>query len=233
MNAIIAEDISKKIKNVFVLKDINLRLDENKIYGLVGRNGSGKTMLLRMLAGLIQPTEGRIRYEGVGKNPESGERNTFRVGITIESSQFYPAFTGYKNLRFLAEINNFIGASDIRKTLLDVGLDPNDKRIVRKYSMGMKQRLAIAQAIMENPDILLLDEPTNGLDKEGIPQIQKLIKDQARKGSIVVIASHSTEDIDILCDEIFLMEQGRIFSAESEIRNLSPGFSLIDERDAK
>jgi ABC-2 type transport system ATP-binding protein len=216
MSTVILENVSKTIKNATVLKGISLTLEGGKIYGLIGRNGSGKTMLLRMLAGLITPTGGQIRYEDAeGRGGPIGESG-FRVGITIESAQFYHEFTGYRNLLFLAQINGLIGGGEIREALLDVGLDPDDDRVVRKYSMGMKQRLAITQAIMENPDMLLLDEPTNALDEGGVRLIQGLIKRQAGEGAIVVIASHSKEDTEILCDELFVMDQGCVSPADGK-----------------
>jgi ABC-2 type transport system ATP-binding protein len=209
MNAIDLIGVSKMIKGVTVLQDINLRMEGGEIYGLVGRNGSGKTMLLRMLAGLIQPTSGKIHYE----NDIADEA---KIGITIENPLFYPAFTGYKNLMFLANINKYAGSAEVRTALDEVGLDPDDPRVVRKYSLGMKQRLGIAQALMEDPDYLFLDEPTNALDEEGIGRIRNLIIRQAKRGAVVVVASHSKEEIAVLCDKLYFMEKGRIVT-ETEV----------------
>jgi ABC-2 type transport system ATP-binding protein len=225
MSNIILESISKRIKGDMVLEDINLRLTGGKIHGLIGRNGSGKTMLLRMLSGLIRPTGGKICYEGAFERNNAVDKNIYRIGVTIESTQFYSEFTGYDNLMFLARINKWIDPDDVKKAICDVGLYPDDSRAVRKYSMGMKQRLAIAQAIMENPDILLLDEPTNALDEKGIQLIQKLIKRQAEEGAVVVIASHSKEDVDTLCDELFMMDKGRISQLEHKTYSLSTKIS--------
>ncbi|MDR1068427.1 MAG: ABC transporter ATP-binding protein [Clostridiales Family XIII bacterium] len=209
MNAIDLIGVSKMIKGSAVLQDINLRMEGGKIYGLVGRNGSGKTMLLRMLAGLIRPTAGKIHYE-------NDLADGAKIGITIENPLFYPAFTGYKNLMFLANINKYAGAAEVRRALGEVGLDPDDPRVVRKYSLGMKQRLGIAQALMENPDYLFLDEPTNALDEEGIDRIRNLILRQAERGATVVVASHSKEEIAVLCDKLYFMKKGRI-ATETEI----------------
>lgn len=211
MNAIDLINVSKNIKRITVLENINLRMKGGEICGLIGRNGSGKTMLLRMLAGLIKPTAGEIRYENAAA---SDGQNGTRIGITIENSLFYPSFTGYKNLMFLANINKYIGPAEVRKALEDVGMDPDDRRVVRKYSLGMKQRLSIAQAIMEDPSHLFLDEPTNALDEEGIDRIHGLIARQAKRGAAVAVASHSKEEIALLCDKLYFMEQGRIVAEQ-------------------
>lgn len=198
MSYIQVSNLSKKIKNNLVLNDINLSLNKGKIYGLVGENGSGKTMLLRIIGGIVRPTSGQVNLK------------SNNIGIIIENCSLYPNFSGYKNLLFLSKIKNIINEEDIKKTITEVGLNPNDKRNIKKYSLGMRQRLVFAQAIMEKPDILLLDEPTNSLDSEGIVLIRNLIKREAKRGALVLIASHNEHDISELCDVIYEISKGTI-----------------------
>ena len=193
------ESLCKQIKNAKILDNINLCFDSGKVYGLMGKNGSGKTMLLRILAGLIRPTSGAITWSGAA-NP--------RIGIIIENMGLYPEFTGFENLKLLADINKLISDDEIRNAIARVGLDPADKRILKKYSLGMHQRIIIAQAIMERPEILLLDEPTNGLDENGVELMRRVLIEEANRSTIVVIASHSIEDIELLCDEKYHMVGG-------------------------
>lgn len=190
--------ISKVIKGKDILKDINLSLEKGKIYGFIGINGSGKTMLFRIISGLVTPTEGKVCL---------GEDN---LGLIIENCSLYPYFSGLKNLMFLANIKKKIGIEEVKQVLAEVGLDPEDKQIVKKYSLGMKQRLAFAQAIMEKPDILLLDEPTNALDTEGVKTVRDLIKRESNRGATVLLASHNESDIVELCDEVFLISNGQL-----------------------
>lgn len=192
------KNVTKIIKKNMVLKNIDLTLNGGKVYGLIGKNGSGKTMLLRVIGGLVKPTEGQIKFEGN------------RIGITIENAMFYPSFTGFENLKFLAGVNKSIQLSDIKDAMTEVGLNSGDKRKVGKYSLGMKQRLAIAQAVMEKPDFLLLDEPTNALDEDGIEKIRNLIRSEAERGAVVLLASHNHDDIEQLCDHIYIMSDGEI-----------------------
>lgn len=201
MSTLKTEGLCKQIKNVSILDDINLCLDSGRVYGLMGKNGSGKTMLLRILAGLVRLTSGTITWSGAA-NP--------RIGIIIENMGLYPEFTGFGNLKLLAGINKLISDDEIRNAIARVGLDPADKRILKKYSLGMRQRSIIAQAIMEHPEILLLDEPTNSLDENGAELMRKILIEEAKRGAIVVIASHSIEDIELLCDEKYRMAGGRL-----------------------
>lgn len=208
MHEITAQNVSKVIKKKTVLEDINLQLKSGNIYGLMGRNGSGKTMLLRVLSGLIMPSMGKIIVDDLELN--QANHCVGRVGLVIENAGLYPEFSGLENLRFLAKAQNKIGSAEIKNAIIRVGLDPNDKKTYRKYSLGMKQRLVIAQAIMERPDFLFLDEPTNALDEAGVKLIRGIIQEEAQRGALVVLASHNKEDIAELTDAIFQMDSGKI-----------------------
>ncbi len=191
-----------------ILKDISVEFERGKIHGLIGRNGSGKTMLMKCICGFVKPTSGEITVDGrrIGKDCDF-PKNT---GIIIETPGFIPYYSGFKNLKLLADLNKKISRDDIRKTMEQVGLDPDLKRHVRKYSLGMRQRLGLAQAIMENPDLLILDEPMNGLDKDGVADMRKYLLDLKAQGKTILIASHSAEDIDILCDTVCEMDKGKL-----------------------
>ena len=206
MNTIDLENVSKTIRNNEVLRNISLHFESGNIYGFVGRNGSGKTMLFRLIAGLIKPTTGTVKYNGKALGSELDIIP--RLGLVIENVGLYPEFTGLKNLKMLAKINRLIGENEIREAIVRVGLDPDDRRTVRKYSLGMKQRIVLAQAIMEHPDVLILDEPTNALDEDGVEQIRQLIREEKERGALVLIASHNKEDIAALCDKIYSMRAG-------------------------
>ena len=214
MNRIDLENVSKTIRNNEVLKDISLHFESGNIYGFVGRNGSGKTMLFRMIAGLIKPTRGSVSYNGKVLGSELDIIP--RLGLVIENVGLYPEFTGLRNLKMLAMINSLIGEQEIREAITRVGLDPDDRRTVRKYSLGMKQRIVLAQAIMECPDVLILDEPTNALDEDGVEQIRNLIREEKERGALVLIASHNREDISSLCDVIYSMRAGVCSQTEDE-----------------
>lgn len=203
------EQITKEIKGIPVLKNINLKFKTGTIYGLHGINGSGKTMLLRMIAGLIRPTEGKVLLDGKLLHKEMDFPQS--MGVVIENPDFWHNYTGLQVLRTLSAIKKTASEQDMHTALVRVGLSPRDGRIVRKYSLGMKQRLGIAQAIMEKPDILLLDEPTNALDKEGVAQIQRILKEEAQRGAVVILASHNTADLQV-CDVLIEMEQGTVVS---------------------
>lgn len=191
-----------------ILKNITVEFERGKIHGLIGRNGSGKTMLMKCVCGFVKPTSGEIIVDGkrIGKDCDF-PKNT---GIIIETPGFIPYYSGFKNLKLLADLNKKISRGDIRKTMEQVGLDPDLKRHVRKYSLGMRQRLGLAQAIMENPDLLILDEPMNGLDKDGVADMRKYLLDLKAQGKTILIASHSAEDIDILCDTVCEMDKGKL-----------------------
>ncbi|PFB14639.1 MULTISPECIES: ATP-binding cassette domain-containing protein [Bacillus cereus group] len=198
--------LTKVIKGHTVLNNINLQLDKGKIYGFQGKNGSGKTMLLRAICGLIKPTKGEVfvNQKKLDDNfPDS-------IGVLIEYPGFLPNYTGLQNLKLLASIQNKINEEDIRKVLIQVGLDPTDKRKVKKYSLGMKQRLGIAQAVMENPDILVLDEPTNALDKNAVKIVRELLLDLKKQGKTIIIASHDQNELQVLCDDLYTIDTGEI-----------------------
>ena len=214
MNTIDLENVSKTIRSNEVLRNISLHLESGNIYGFVGRNGSGKTMLFRLIAGLIKPTRGSVRYNGKVLGTELDIIP--RLGLVIENVGLYPEFTGLRNLKMLAKINSVIGEAEIREAITRVGLDPDDRRTVRKYSLGMKQRIVLAQAIMERPDVLILDEPTNALDEDGVEQIRDLIRGEKERGALVLIASHNREDISTLCDVIYSMRGGVCSLTEEE-----------------
>ncbi len=202
------KSVQKIIENETVLNNISIKIESGKIYGFVGKNGSGKTMLFRLMAGLIKANEGQLLIDG--KEVKFNEEYPLSIGLMIENSGLYKEFTGKENLKLLASIRNKIGNVEIEEAIKKVGLEPNDKRIVKKYSLGMRQRLVFAQAIMEKPDVLLLDEPTNALDKNGVDVIRQLILEEKNRGAIVCLASHNEGDIGMLCDEIYNIERGEI-----------------------
>ena len=200
--------LSKKIKKAVILDDVNMELESGRIYGLKGKNGSGKTMLMRAICGLITPTNGTVEIDGkiLGKDisfPES-------IGVLIENPSFISNYTGMKNLQVLASIQKHIGDEEIRNTLELVGLDPDDKRTFKKYSLGMKQRLGIAEAIMERPDIVILDEPINALDESGAAMIREILHHLRNEGKLIILACHDTEELNFLADEIYEIAEGKI-----------------------
>lgn len=207
------KNYTKVIRGAAVLKNINLTLESGKIYGLWGKNGSGKTMLMRAICGLILPTEGYVSIDG----ERLGGKNSFpkSVGALIENPAFLDSKTGLENLLLLAEIKGEATKDDVSEALEKVGLDAHDRRKYLKYSLGMKQRLGIAAAIMENPQILLLDEPFNALDPSGVEMAAKIIKEFKEKGAAVVIACHDRNELDNLADEIIRLERGEIIGEEN------------------
>lgn len=203
-----AEKLTKVMKKQPILTDINLSLHRGMIYGFRGKNGSGKTMLFRALSGLILPTEGKVEVDGITLGKEVSFPPS--VGVLIEYPGFLNGYTGFKNLKLLAGLNDLIDDERIKESIRLVGLDPDDKRKYRKYSLGMKQRLGIAQAIMEEPDLIILDEPTNALDSDGVEEFKRLLLSLKAKNKCILIASHDKEELDYLSDEIFMMENGKI-----------------------
>ena len=206
MKKIQIKNLSKEIKGKYILGNINLTFEQGKIYGLYGRNGSGKTMLLRALAGLLIPTEGEIDMDGkiLHKDMDFPEN----VGIIIENTSLLPQFDGFTNLKQLGKIRNVATDEDIDKALDTVGLKGETKK-VKAYSLGMRQRLSIAQAIFEKPELLLLDEPTNALDENYINKVREILLKEKDRGAIVIIASHNKDDLGILADEIISMSDGK------------------------
>lgn len=202
------KNINKNIKGNQVLCDVSCCLNTGNVYGIYGRNGSGKTMLMRCILGLIHPDSGYVRIDGsvIGKEIDFPKS----VGAIIENPAFFNYATGYENLKMLADIKKLVSEEKIRDTIKRVGLDDMDKRTVSKYSLGMKQRLAIAQAVMESPEILILDEPTNALDEQGIEMFRGIIKEEKERGTLVILASHNKEDIELLSDVKIHMDNGRI-----------------------
>ena len=207
-NLIQVKNVTKQFKKNIVLNNISVDFEKGKIHGLIGRNGSGKTVLMKVILGLMKPTEGQIIVEGkvIGKDIEAPEK----TGVIIETPGFLNNYSAYMNLKFLADIKKAVGKKEIREAIELVGLEPDDKKHVGKYSLGMKQRLAIAQAIMEKQEILLLDEPMNGLDKNGVGQIRSILKKLKEQGKTIIIASHNSEDISELCDTVYEMDMGII-----------------------
>ena len=207
------KNFTKIIRGATVLKNINLTLESGKIYGLWGKNGSGKTMLMRAICGLILPTEGYVSIDG----EQLGGKKSFpkSVGALIENPAFLDSKTGFENLLLLAEIKGKATKDDVVRTLEKVGLDVHDRRKYRKYSLGMKQRLGIAAAIMESPEILLLDEPFNALDPSGAEMASEIIKEFKAKGATVVIACHDRDEIENLADEIIRLDRGEIIGEEN------------------
>ena len=200
------ENLNKQFKNQLVLNNINVKFSNGHIYGIIGRNGSGKTVLLKWICGFLKPTTGviSVNHKIVGKDIDFPEN----LGFIIETPGFLLNYSGYKNLKYLASIREKIDSNEIKESMSLVGLDSADKKHVGKYSMGMRQRLGIAQAIMEKPDILVLDEPMNALDKNGVEEMRRLFLKMKSEGKLILLTSHNREDIEILCDEVYEMEEG-------------------------
>lgn len=209
---LVVEHLGKEIKGKEILRDINCEFESGKIYGIVGRNGSGKTMLLRAISGLMRCQMGAVYLDG--KKLGRDMKILPGVGLMIENTEMYPEFTGYRNLKMLADIQGKIGKQEIQAAIGRVGLDGQEKKIVKKYSMGMRQKLAIAQAIMERPDILLLDEPTNGLDEVSVKMFRDIMQEEKARGALILLASHNKEDILQLSDEVFQMAGGEMRKEE-------------------
>ena len=204
--AIKVENVYKSFGKTVVLQNINVLFEKGKIHGLIGRNGSGKTMLMKCICGLVPVSSGEIIING--KILKNGKEIPDNIGVIIETPGFLPAYSAYRNLKFLADIKGKISKQEIYEAISKVGLEPKSKKHVGKYSLGMRQRLGLAQAIMENPDILILDEPMNGLDKDGVKDMQNYLLDLKAKEKTIIIASHSSEDISILCDKVYEMDKG-------------------------
>ncbi|MCH5278691.1 MAG: ATP-binding cassette domain-containing protein [Christensenellaceae bacterium] len=206
--AIVIKDLIMDFKKDRVLKGINHSFESGKIHGVVGNNGSGKTVMFKCICGFLNPTGGSVTVEGkrIGRDTDFPES----IGVIIEAPGFLPQFSGLKNLEILASIKKNIDITEIAEIIRTVGLDPTSRKPVGKYSLGMRQRLGIAQAIMEKPRILILDEPTNGLDKNGVREIRELIMSLRSTERTILIASHNMADIDELCDTVCEMDAGEL-----------------------
>lgn len=206
--AIVIEDLHKVFGKEEILHGISHAFEAGKIHGIIGNNGSGKTVMMKCICGFLRPDQGHVRVGGkeIGKDIDFPDD----LGIIIETPGFLPGITGLRNLKLLASLRDMADEEKIRKTILRVGLDPGLKKPVSKYSLGMRQRLGIAQAIMEDPALLILDEPFNGLDKHGVAQIRSLIKELREEGKTILLASHNQTDIDELCDTVCEMDAGRL-----------------------
>ncbi|NEU06209.1 ATP-binding cassette domain-containing protein [Clostridium senegalense] len=203
------ENVTKELSGNIVLNNINLSLEKRKVYGLKGKNGSGKTMLFRAICGFIK-TQGTITVGGkrVGVDGYYAEN----VGVLLENPGFLPNYSGFKNLKYLAEINNKIDDMHIKATMIAVGLDPEEKKAFKKYSLGMKQKLGIAQAIMENPEVIILDEFINALDEDSVKKINNIIIELRNKDKLILVSNHNNEELEGICDEIYTINNGEICS---------------------
>lgn len=223
--AVSVQNVSKDFGQERVLKSVSRDFEAGRIHGIVGNNGSGKTVLMKCICGFLLPTEGKVIVNGkhVGRDVDFPPD----LGIIIETPGFLPNMTGVKNLEILASLNKKIGLAEIADTIRRVGLDPHMKKPVGKYSLGMRQRLGIAQAIMENPNLLILDEPLNGLDKHGVREMRELIKGLKEDGKTILLASHNQGDIDELCDTVCEMDAGVM----TMIRGGEPPQAISSEND--
>ena len=208
MSYVEVSNVSKKYKDRMLVDNVSFSVEKGEILGIVGLNGSGKTVMLKCICGLMEYNSGTIKVNDkiIGKEKEYPDN----MGVIIETPGFLPYYSGYKNLEYLASLRNKISKQDIKDVLVKVGLGGEEKKLVAKYSLGMKQRLGIAQAIMEDPEFLILDEPMNGLDKDGIAEVRKLLLEMKAQGKTMIITSHNEEDIKVLCDKVIEMDKGKI-----------------------
>lgn len=204
------KNVTKIIKHNTVIDNVSLTVNSGKITGLKGVNGSGKTMLMRLVSGLILPTSGEIIIDG----ETLGKDITFprSIGTLIENPAFLDNYSGFQNLKLLASIQGKISDEEIREAIIDVELNPDDKKKFRKYSLGMKQRLGIAAAVMEHPDIIILDEPTNALDSDGVKMVKRILQKEKERGALILISCHDLDILKELSDVIYLMNVGRLSS---------------------
>ncbi len=202
------KNVSKKFKKNYVLTNINLKLSDGNIYGLSGRNGSGKSVLLKIICGLYSPTEGEVLFDG--QNYKKSNMFVPNLRALIEKPTFFPNLSGYENLKLLAEIQNKITDKEILKALEIVNLLNEKDKKYAEYSLGMKQKLGIAQVIMENPHVLILDEPFNGIEDESVKKITKYLKDKQKEGKIIIISSHIKEDLQNMASKIYYFDNGKI-----------------------
>ena len=205
-NAIEVQNLNKSFGEEHVLKDVTHSFEKGKIHGIVGNNGSGKTVLMKCICGFLRPDSGTVmvNHQQVGRETDFPQD----LGIIIETPGFLPHLSGFQNLKILATLQKKANSHTIRDAIALVGLDPDMKKPVGKYSLGMRQRLGLAQALMEDPGLLILDEPLNGLDKHAAQQIREVIKGLRKDGKTVILASHNQFDIDELCDTVCEMDAG-------------------------
>lgn len=211
------KNYSKKLGKQIVLNDVNYSFESGKIYGLYGRNGSGKSMLLRAISGLIFPTEGQVTIDDKILHKDISFPDS--LGLIIDKTELLPEYDAFTNLKMLAGIKKIASDEDIVAAIQRVGLDPLSKKKVRQYSMGMKQKLSIAQAIFEKPELLLLDEPTNALDQGSVDSLRELLLRLKNEGCLIIIASHNQEDLKILVDEQISIEDGHVRKIKAESDN--------------
>jgi len=206
-DGILVEHVYKAFGKETVLEDVNLHIPPGRILGVVGANGSGKTVLMKCICGFLRPDKGSVTVGGkrIGKDCDFPES----IGVIIETPGFIPYMSGYRNLKVLAALKGRIGKKEIMEALWKVGLYESRRKAVQKYSLGMRQRLGLAQAIMEDPEVLVLDEPFNGLDKDTVGQMRRLLLELRERGRAILLASHNGQDIRELCDEVYEMEVHR------------------------
>lgn len=200
------KNLSKKFKDVYVLKDINLTFESGKIYGFTGRNGSGKSVLLKIICGFYTPTSGEVLLDNYNYILNNDFPKSTRC--LIEKPNFLPDLTGYENLKLLASIENKIGDKEILDTIEKLNLKEEINKKYSKYSLGTKQKLGIAQVLMENPELIVLDEPLNGIENETAKEVRKILNEEKKKDKIIIVASHIKEDIDTLADVVYNIDNG-------------------------
>ena len=212
------KEISKSFRGVKVLKNVSMTLESGHIYGFIGHNGSGKTVLLKLICAFFEPTTGKILFNGTNiiKNNEYPPSTR----ALIERPTFISELSGKENLELLARIQKKIGEKEIENALEKVGLEKEKDKLYYKYSLGMKQKLGIAQVLMEDPQILILDEPFNGLDDESTKNIRQILLEEKKKGKLIILATHLKEDIELLCDELYKFDDGVVTKEEKEIEIL-------------
>ena len=212
-NIIEVKNVSKNFRETRALDNISLDFERGKIHGIIGRNGSGKTVLMKCICGFMTPTSGEVLVNGEKVRPSKAQEN---IGLIIETPGFIGGKSGLRNLQYLLRLRGKSDRSIVENAMRAVGLDPANKKPVRKYSLGMRQRLGIAQAIMEDPELLLLDEPMNGLDNQGVEDMRGLFAELRERGKTILLASHSNEDVRALCDTVCELDNGRVMARIGE-----------------
>lgn len=223
-------DVSKSFKKEKILDHVSFRVETGEIAGIIGRNGSGKTVLFKIVCGFYTADAGSVSIDGkyLGKDLEVPEN----IGSIIETPGFLNSYPAYRNLKFLADIRGVAKKEEILRAIRTVGLDPANRKKVGKYSLGMRQRLGLAQAIMEDPDILVLDEPMNGLDNKGVEDMRQLLLGLKEQGKTILLASHNREDIEVLCDKVYEMDHGVLTEKKDERMFVAPQDYLNSEYHA-